>query len=357
MKKNKRNKACVCLHYWRCQKGNCSCSNEEPTPIEIPLESIGAPSTNSVSLTVWEQTQVSFNFLPTNANTLNRDVQVVSTDDNIVSPGLASWWEDWVAYIDIIATWAGNATVTYSFAGTSYNIVVTVEPNYNYVFESYTGSSDELIYHAAQTVPTRSTKRGKKNVNVVSEYYFFTDDEASPSFAAINDSEGSWARNVIYNMDYALQIRTRSNAAITEWTQEAYKLMFNEYKQLYINEGETDYYYDIYVSDLGEYYNYIIISKYKEGWATIWWYEFKINAWEQISNASITQYAGSEWVSITDLEDAEALKTEFVNALADYRNWDQAYAYAWVVLEKYTQDNRNVKSIKEDTITLDELTK
>lgn len=34
MKKNKRNKACVCLHYWRCQKGNCSCSNEEPTPPE-----------------------------------------------------------------------------------------------------------------------------------------------------------------------------------------------------------------------------------------------------------------------------------------------------------------------------------
>ena len=129
--------ACRCLTVgmWRDYQNLpevCNCGEwgstppTPPVPTEIPLESIGAPSTDSVSLTVWESTQVSFNFLPVNANTLNRDVQVVSTDDNIASPGLASWWADWVAYIEIIATWAGDATVTYSFAGTSYNIAVSV---------------------------------------------------------------------------------------------------------------------------------------------------------------------------------------------------------------------------------------
>ena len=98
-----------------------------PVPTEIPLESIGEPSTDNVTLTMWDSgAQVSFNFLPTDANTLNRDVQVVSTDDNIASPALASWWADWVAYIEILPTWEGNATVTYSFGGTSYDIAVTV---------------------------------------------------------------------------------------------------------------------------------------------------------------------------------------------------------------------------------------
>lgn len=129
---------CLTITWWRCyaEEHLCNCGDwgstppvppVPPVPTEIPLESIGEPSTDNVTLTMWDSgAQVSFNFLPTDANTLNRDVQVVSTDDNIASPGLASWWADWVAYIEILPTWEGNATVTYSFGGTSYDIAVTV---------------------------------------------------------------------------------------------------------------------------------------------------------------------------------------------------------------------------------------
>ena len=85
MKKNKRHLACSCLHYWRCQKGNCSCVDDEPTPPVPPvpptpeeyqitidtndidfwdvdvhfideIEEWTAISTNANVLTIWEAT-------------------------------------------------------------------------------------------------------------------------------------------------------------------------------------------------------------------------------------------------------------------------------------------------------------
>ena len=114
-----------------------------PVPTEIPLESIETPSTDNETLIMWDSTQVSFGFTPTDANTLNRDVQVVSSDDSVVSASLASWWEDWVAYIGISSTWVGNATVTYSFGGTSYDIAVTVDPEI--YMETITAPSENSV--------------------------------------------------------------------------------------------------------------------------------------------------------------------------------------------------------------------
>ena len=127
---------CLTITWWRCyaEEHLCNCGEwgstppTPPVPTEIPVDSISAPFTDNVTLILWEATQVWFNFLPTNANTLNSDITVTSSDGSIAPASLASWWADWVAYIGIASTWVGTATVTYSFAGTSYNIAVTVNP-------------------------------------------------------------------------------------------------------------------------------------------------------------------------------------------------------------------------------------
>lgn len=130
--------ACRCLTVgmWRdyqnlpevCDCGDWGSTPPVPPTPEIHVDSVSAPFTDNVTLILWEVTQVWFNFLPTNANTLNSDITVTSSDGSIAPATLASWWADWVAYIEIAATWVGSATVTYSFAGTSYNIAVTVNP-------------------------------------------------------------------------------------------------------------------------------------------------------------------------------------------------------------------------------------
>lgn len=143
--------ACRCLTVgmWRDYQNLpevCHCGewgSTPPTPTEIHVDSVSAPFTDNVTLILWEITQVWFNFTPTNANTLNSDITVTSSDDSVVSASLASWWADWVAYIEISATWVGSATVTYSLGNTSYSIAVTVDPEI--YIETITAPSDDNV--------------------------------------------------------------------------------------------------------------------------------------------------------------------------------------------------------------------
>ena len=94
----------------------------------IPVETISAPSVNSVQVTEWDvNIDVTFDYTPADATQVDDDITFASSDENIAFADFEGW-ESWTATIQIhwVSEW--TCTVNYSLGWTSYSIDVEVIP-------------------------------------------------------------------------------------------------------------------------------------------------------------------------------------------------------------------------------------